>query len=161
MSDFTLNDRTLDEWHHWLTHDAETGEDLGNLRAPCSRYGRNGAECAHVAIALEWITVHANGPSDDPEASLDYLMGLVVNDSDDPAELIASYGYALPEPLRWLLGEDWCFTSETGRIVPRSELIRYHDHRGMFHQTCPHCECMIVLFDDDEHWCEDAPKERR
>lgn len=45
----------------------------------------------------------------------------------------------------------------TGRTVLRSELGRYHDHRGMFHQHCPHCRFMIILFDDDEHWCDVAP----
>lgn len=47
-------------------------------------------------------------------------------------------------------------TKNTGRLVPRDELTRYRDHRGMFHQTCPHCSAIIILFDDDEHWCDKA-----
>lgn len=49
-----------------------------------------------------------------------------------------------------------------GRIVPREELTRYYDHRGCFHQSCPHCKCMVILFDDDEHWCDEAaPQDSR
>ena len=63
-----------------------------------------------------------------------------------------SLGFELDDDAQALV--DRYDAGETGRIVPRDELIRYHDHRGMFHQTCPHCDAIVILFDDDEHWCD-------
>jgi len=79
---------------HYLTHDQETDEDTGHLRVPCSRWGRNGAECAPVAWDLHLIYCEANGAPDDERESLDFYMGLVVNDHDDVASLIREHGTA-------------------------------------------------------------------
>jgi len=63
----------------------------GNFRVPCSRYGRDTAECARVAYASDVIASSMNGEGMS-ETSLDYMMGLVVNDSDDVEYLIREYG---------------------------------------------------------------------
>lgn len=99
-----LHDRSLAAWHKWLTTDIETGEPTGHLQAPASRYGRNGDDCAWFAIACEVIYANANGAPDDPEASLDFYQGLVVNDHDDVARLVIEYYFALPDPLRAVIG---------------------------------------------------------
>jgi hypothetical protein len=93
-----LDGRSLSQWHAYLTTD-ETGADAGHLTVPCSRYGRTSDECAYWAIALEIIYVEANGEDHHTTAALDYLMELVVNDHDDPAELVRDYGYCLPGAL--------------------------------------------------------------
>ncbi len=63
----------------------------GNLRVPCSRYGNDTAECAPVAWRIAYLL---SRESDEPitEDSLDWAMGLVVNDHDDVAYLIRTYG---------------------------------------------------------------------
>jgi hypothetical protein len=65
----------------------------GDLRVPCSRYGRSTSDCAPVAWRLAEIIREANG---DPitEEAVDYCMGLVVNDHDDVASLLAAHGNA-------------------------------------------------------------------
>lgn len=82
----------------YLTTDQETGKPTGQLLVPCSRYGRNGADCAPVAYAAAVISARSNGEPVTAEG-LDYMMSLVVNDSDGPAELIdchgAEYGFTL------------------------------------------------------------------
>lgn len=57
-------------------------QDGGHLKVPCSRYGDTSSECAPVAYAA---AKHLAQESEDPLtlASLDYMMGLVVNDHDD------------------------------------------------------------------------------
>lgn len=64
-------------------------EDGGAV--PCSRYGRHSADCASVVLAMMDIYAEANG---DPytHESADYFMGLVVNDSDSPMDLIREHG---------------------------------------------------------------------
>jgi hypothetical protein len=75
---------THDEAIEFLTAD-------GDLLVPCSRYGRRSSDCAEVAWALAEIELDVNG--DEPtEDSLDYLMGLVVNDHDDVEYLIREHG---------------------------------------------------------------------
>lgn len=76
-----------------LTHDAETGEDTGGLYVPCSRWGRNGADCAPVAYDLETIIAEATGNAITAE-TLDSAMSLVVNDHDDVASLFLAHGSA-------------------------------------------------------------------
>jgi len=63
----------------------------GNLAVPCSRYGRDTTDCAEVAIVASRIMAAVQG---EPMTyhGLDSDMGLVVNDSDDIAYLIVSYG---------------------------------------------------------------------
>jgi hypothetical protein len=63
----------------------------GNLRVPCSRYGFDSASCAPVAYAAAVIVACEQGEAL-TEADLDYMMGLVVNDHDDPGYLIQNYG---------------------------------------------------------------------
>lgn len=60
----------------------------GNFRVPCSRYGTDSHECAAVAYAaaMEYATATGEPVSLD---SLDYIMGLVVNDHDDVAHLLS------------------------------------------------------------------------
>ena len=60
-------------------------------RVPCSRYGYDSASCAPVAWALSVIL---RGETSEPttKEGLDHLMGLVVNDYDDPEDLIREYG---------------------------------------------------------------------
>ena len=65
----------------------------GNLATPGTRYGRNTAECAPVAVAAARIYAEAQGEPLTPDA-LDYMMGLVVNGYDDPEYLISNYGDA-------------------------------------------------------------------
>lgn len=60
---------------------------------PCSRYGRDGGECAPVAAVLAEIIGDA-GAENVTADSLEHAMGLVVNDHDDVETLIRSYGDA-------------------------------------------------------------------
>ena len=99
-----VHGKSLAEWHKWLTTDTETGEPTGHLQAPCSRYGRNGDECAWWAIACELIYVSANGADDEPETSLDFYMGFAVNDSEQVAYMVDDYYYAIPDCLREVIG---------------------------------------------------------
>ena len=55
-------------------------------------------ECHRVAY------VNANGIKDDLDISLDWLMGLAVNDSDDIGVIVADYWDQLPAELQDLLG---------------------------------------------------------
>lgn len=75
----------------WLTTDAETGEDTGWLRVPCSRYGSTGEECAPVAWRLAYLVARETGEEITAD-TLDWAMGLVVNDHDDVAYMINQYG---------------------------------------------------------------------
>lgn len=63
----------------------------GNLRVPCSRYGHDSLSCAKVAVKVEAILAAETG-EETTEESLDYVMGLVVNDHDDPEYLLRNYG---------------------------------------------------------------------
>src|SRR5437667_8320411 len=95
-----VHGQSLVQWHKWLTTDEETGKPTGHLACPASRYGRIAADCAWWAIAGEIIYVEANGEEGDPHTSLDYLMGLAVNDHDDIGTLVCDYWYVLPLPLK-------------------------------------------------------------
>ncbi len=64
----------------------------GNLRVPCSRYGWDTASCAPVAWRLAYILARETG-EDLTYDILDYCMGLVVNDHDDVAYMIKTYGH--------------------------------------------------------------------
>ena len=76
---------------HYLTHDADTGEETGHLSVPASRWGRNGADCAQVAWDSDVIISEATGEGPD-ERTLDHAMSLVVNDHDDVAYTFLSHG---------------------------------------------------------------------
>jgi len=75
----------------YLTTDADTGEDTGDLRVPCSRYGANGAECAPVAWRLACLVARETGEAITTD-QLDDAMSLVVNDHGDVAYVIRTYG---------------------------------------------------------------------
>ena len=66
--------------------------DAGHLYTPGSRYGRTSRDCAPVA----YRACQAIGDTD--PGSLSHMMGLVVNDHDDPEGLIRR----LPHPERYL-----------------------------------------------------------
>jgi hypothetical protein len=76
----------------YLTTDPDTGEDTGHLSVPASRYGRNSADCAPVAWRVAYLLARETGEGITTE-SLDYAMSLVVNDHDDVAWLVNSYGH--------------------------------------------------------------------
>jgi hypothetical protein len=63
----------------------------GDWSVPCSRYGSCSSECAPVAIALDRIVTDATGEGGTLE-SLDYAMGLVVNNHDDVEYTIRAHG---------------------------------------------------------------------
>ena len=58
---------------------------------PVSRYGRDGRACAPVAVA---VAVILGGETGEPvtRETLEYVMGLVVNDHDDVGYMLKSYG---------------------------------------------------------------------
>lgn len=60
-------------------------------RVPCSRYGWDSRSCAPVAWATASIVAGANGEIVTVEL-LDHMMSLVVNNHDDPEDLIRDYG---------------------------------------------------------------------
>lgn len=75
------------EWSDYECPICEGDNDAGYLRTPCSRYGRTSAECAPVA--WDFATAIALMTGDDvDEQLLDHAMSLVVNDSDDVANLL-------------------------------------------------------------------------
>jgi hypothetical protein len=76
----------------YLTTDRATGADTGHLSVPCSRYGRNGADCAPVAWRVAYLVARETNEEITTEA-LDYAMGLVVNDHDDVTYLVRNYGH--------------------------------------------------------------------
>ena len=64
----------------------------GNLSVPCSRYGRDSSSCAEVAWRLAFVMARETG-EEITEETLEHAMGLVVNDHDDVAHIIRSYGH--------------------------------------------------------------------
>lgn len=71
----------------YLMHD-------GNLRVPCSRYGRDTESCAPVAWRLAYLVARETGESVSRD-DLDYAMSLVVNDHDDVAYMVRTYGHGM------------------------------------------------------------------
>jgi hypothetical protein len=63
----------------------------GNLAVPCSRYGRDSEDCAPVAWRVAYLVARETGEAI-TEESLDYAMSLVVNDHDDVAYMVRTYG---------------------------------------------------------------------
>jgi len=66
----------------------------GNLRVPCSRYGRDTVSCAPVAWRLAYIWAREMGEPITRDL-LDNAMGLVVNDHEDVAYVIRTYGHSM------------------------------------------------------------------
>lgn len=65
--------------------------DGPHLACPCSRYGRTSEDCAPVAWRLAYLLARERGERLTFD-ELDYAMGLVVNDHDDVAYIIRTYG---------------------------------------------------------------------
>jgi hypothetical protein len=63
----------------------------GDLRVPCSRYGRWTSDCAPVAWRVAYLVARESGEAISRER-LDHAMGLVVNDHDDVAYMVREYG---------------------------------------------------------------------
>jgi hypothetical protein len=64
----------------------------GDLRVPCSRYGRWTSDCAPVAWRVAYLVARESGEAITHER-LDHAMGLVVNDHDDVAYIVREYGH--------------------------------------------------------------------
>ena len=75
----------------------------GNLYVPCSRYGLDTEDCSWWAIACQQIAI-AEWQVDEDEESLDYYMGLAVNDSDTMAEFVYENRYAVTRTVLRHLG---------------------------------------------------------
>jgi len=73
-----------------LTHD-ESGGYTGGLSVPCSRWGTTSAQCAEVAYELDLVVSGETGRGPDAD-TLEYAMGMVVNDSDDVAYTLREHG---------------------------------------------------------------------
>jgi hypothetical protein len=69
-----------------------TRDGSGSDRAPCSRYGSNGAECAPVAWRVAFLVARESGTWPVTETELNHAMSLVVNDHDDVAHIVNAYG---------------------------------------------------------------------
>jgi hypothetical protein len=77
---------------NWQEEYALLTRDGEGLTVPCSRYGRTSGECATVAITVSHIiATETNAEEGVTPELLDYVMGLVVNDHDDPQYLIDNY----------------------------------------------------------------------
>lgn len=75
--------RDVRTWTAYLTRDSG--------RVPCSRYGSDSESCAPVAVAVAVILESETGEPTTAE-TLEYVMGLVVNNHDDPEYMIRTYG---------------------------------------------------------------------
>jgi hypothetical protein len=63
----------------------------GDFRVQCSRYGNSTSECAEVAWRHAYLVARETG-TEITEDRLEHSMSLVVNNSDDVAYLIRTYG---------------------------------------------------------------------
>lgn len=76
---------------NWLSRD-------GDLRTPCSRYGYSTSGCVDWAIAVLYIYIDANGSPDAPISDfLEHAIGLVVNDHDDPLNLVIDHSHVIAD----------------------------------------------------------------
>jgi hypothetical protein len=66
----------------------------GDLRVPCSRYGSWTSDVAPVAWRVAFLVARECGEAITHER-LDHAMGLVVNDSDDVAYMVRTYGHGM------------------------------------------------------------------
>jgi hypothetical protein len=64
----------------------------GDLCVPCSRYGHCTSECAPVAWRLAYLVARETGEWPITEEQLDHAMSLVVNNHDDVAYMVRTYG---------------------------------------------------------------------
>lgn len=85
-------------WHGGISWDpaecptCHGTNDAGHLRVPCSRYGTTSAECAPVAYRVAYLVARESGEAL-TEETLEHTMGLVVNDHDDIAYMVRTYGH--------------------------------------------------------------------
>jgi hypothetical protein len=68
-------------------------KDGPHLATPCSRYGTDAESCAPIAWRVAEIVADDTGEPITPDG-LDYVMGLVVNDSDSIEYMLREYGTA-------------------------------------------------------------------
>lgn len=66
--------------------------DAPYAAVPCSRYGSTSHECAPVAWRVAYLVARESSGDPVTYADLDYAMSLVVNDSEDVAYLVRTYG---------------------------------------------------------------------
>jgi hypothetical protein len=101
--------RSLNEWHSWLTTYPGTGDPIHYGRTPGSRYGRDSNSAAWWAIAGHTAYSYATGQGwDEPqtEDSMKYMMGLAVNDDPSVVELVREFKDTLPTELTFILSWD-------------------------------------------------------
>jgi hypothetical protein len=99
---YTIGDRSLRQWHYWLTHDAD-GTITGHLPSPSNRYGTTRYQCAWMAVAARIALTDAINPPDDLEASMHDLMSQAVNGEPALRELLLTHGESIPEDVWYLL----------------------------------------------------------
>lgn len=87
------------EWYDWLL-------SKGDLAVPCSRYGSKTSKCAWFAIAATYAHLEACGGDQEQDyETLDYFMGLAVNDHPDIAYIVKEYESSVPAEV--LAELDW------------------------------------------------------
>ena len=102
---YVLGERSLAGWHEFLTTDPATGEPTGHLETPMSRYGRDAATTAWWATAAQVTYSHATCEDQTTAESINYFMGLAVNDDRTLYELVETFREAVPAELTEQL--DW------------------------------------------------------
>jgi hypothetical protein len=98
----------------------------GNLQVPCSRYGHDTESCARVVLAALDVLEQETGSV--TTADVEHMMGLVMNDHDEPFTLIRDHGSPAQRALiEDLILEDWTTNAPAARpragrlsLAPRS-----------------------------------------
>jgi hypothetical protein len=86
----------------------------GNLQVPYSRYGHDIESCARVVLAALDVLEQETGSV--TTADVEHLMGLVVNDHDEPFTLIRDHGWKAQRALiEDLILEDWATNAPAAR----------------------------------------------
>jgi hypothetical protein len=113
-----LGDRSLAQWHAYLTTDQRTGVWIGYQNVPRSRFGRTAEETAWWAIAAHAAYSYFTGQPwdvDETYDSMNYFMGLAANDNDSLGELVREFAKLLPHELIEQL--DWERVDDLGDRV--------------------------------------------
>lgn len=109
---------TITNTHRYHAIVRYLSRDSGSV--PCSRYGRNGVECAEVAAIIDMIVSRATGEESTAQ-SVNAVMGMVVNDHDEPALMLINDG-----PEHGIDAREWLGDDELERVI--YELIpHYYD----------------------------------
>lgn len=87
---------------------------------PCSRYGRNGGQCAEVAAVVDMIVGRETGEGTSVE-SVEAAISMVVNDSDDPAITLIMNG-----PEHGIDATLWLGEEEVERFI-REDIALFYD----------------------------------